>query len=73
MDLPEELRFSNMSKPHDAILYSNKIQPVSFSQQQVRFEVSKQGMELLPAQYRLPGSNCQGSIIYPIWPSYFRQ
>ena len=44
MDLPEELRFSNMSKPHDAILYSNKIQPVSFSQQQVRFEVSKQGI-----------------------------
>jgi len=44
MELPDELRHTDLSRPHDSILYSNKVQPVSFSQQQVRFELTKQGI-----------------------------
>ncbi len=44
MELPEELRFENMSTPHSATLHTVKTQPVSFSQQQVRFEVPRQGI-----------------------------
>jgi len=44
MDLPEQLRFQQMSKPYNSVLYSNKTQPVSFSQQQVRFELPKAGI-----------------------------
>ena len=45
MDLPEELRFESLSSPAMATLYTNKTQPVSFTQQQVRFEVPRQGIQ----------------------------
>ena len=44
MELPEQLRFTDMSKPYSSVLYSNKTQPVSFSQSQVRFEIPKAGI-----------------------------
>ena len=44
MELPSELRFENLSTPHSASLHTTKTQPVSFSQQQVRFEVPRQGI-----------------------------
>ena len=44
MELPEELRFENLSTPHSATLHTVKTQPVSFSQSQVRFEVPRQGI-----------------------------
>lgn len=45
MDLPEELRFESLSSPAMATLFTNKTQPVSFTQQQVRFEVPRQGIQ----------------------------
>ena len=45
MDLPPELRFESLSSPAMATLYTNKTQPVSFTQQQVRFEVPRQGIQ----------------------------
>ena len=44
MELPSELRFENLSTPHSASLHTTKTQPVSFSQQQVRFEIPRQGI-----------------------------
>ena len=44
MELPEQLRFTDMSKPYSSVLYSNKTQPVSFSQSQVRFEIPRAGI-----------------------------
>ena len=44
MELPEELRFENLSTPHSAQLFTQKTQPVSFSQSQVRFEIPRRGI-----------------------------
>lgn len=43
-DLPESLRFQNMSNPSSSKMYSFKTQPVSSSQSHVRFEVRSQGI-----------------------------
>jgi hypothetical protein len=44
MELPEQLKFEDMSRPYNSVVYTNKTQPVSFSQDQVRFEVPKSGI-----------------------------
>jgi len=44
MELPQELRFENLSKPHSATMYTQKTSPVSFSQDFCRFEIPKQGI-----------------------------
>jgi hypothetical protein len=43
-ELPEVLKFSDLSRGYDGVMYTNKVEPISHSTQTTKFQIPRQGI-----------------------------
>tara|TARA_R110000772_G_C13301068_1_gene438930 strand:+ start:1867 stop:3297 length:1431 start_codon:yes stop_codon:yes gene_type:complete len=63
-DLPDALKFQNVSNPSSSKQYSLKTQPVSFSQSKARFEIPRQGILSSNAMLQFSGRTGMDNATY---------
>jgi len=66
MELPEELKVQNLSDPRSSKTFTYKTQPVSFSQQKLRFEIRQQGIMSANACIQLCAMPAFNNGCYPM-------
>lgn len=66
MELPEELKVQNLSDPRPSKTFTYKTQPVSFSQQKMRFEIRQQGIMSANACIQLCAMSNFNNGCYPM-------